>query len=61
MYMYMYIYDDYADKTITKDMNVTDINYRYHTPPISTGGKQQLEKEMNQKNVNHSSQRLDPG
>ena len=33
------IYDDYADKTITKDTNVTGVNHRYNSQPILAGGK----------------------
>ena len=48
MNVYVYMIDDYADKTITKDTNVIDLNHRYNTQLISTREKRGM-------NVNHPS------
>lgn len=50
--MNMYMFEDYADKTITKDTNVTDLNHHYNTRPISTRWKHQLEKHAGE-DTNH--------
>lgn len=37
MNVYVYMIDDYADKAITKDTNVINLNHRYNTRQISIG------------------------
>ena len=39
MNVYVCMIDDYADKTITKDTNVTNLNHRYNTRLIMIGEK----------------------
>ena len=56
----MYIYDDYANKTITKDTNVIDMNHRYNTQPIFTGGKHLLEKKLQRKEQELSTSKAQP-
>ena len=57
--MYMYIYDDYADKTIIKDTNVIG-PHQYNTHPILTGGKHLLEKKLQRKEQELSTSKARP-
>ena len=53
--------DDYADKTIAKDTNVTDLNHRYNTRLISTRWRHQLEKCARDRCKSSGSEYLNPG